>query len=266
MNRGNKYAGSIPDTYHNYLVPLIFDAYALDLARRAAIEDTAAVLETAAGTGVLSEYLANILPPSVRIVATDLNPAMLAVAEQQFSGQSNITFEVASGTDLPFDSGSFDTVLCQFGIMFFPDIDLGYREARRVLKPGGRLIFNVWDVLAENGFSRAVHEAALSLDPENPPGFLSSPYAYSDVAMITQQLEHAGFSDVTAEVLRDESHAASVRDVSLALAAGSPLALQLEERGLEATAVDDIEALLLKEFGPGPVSAPMQAIIFTATA
>ena len=264
MNSENKYSGSVPDTYNEYLVPLIFDVYAADLAKRVTIKGEAAVLETAAGTGVLTEYLARVLPQSSQIIASDINPAMMGIAERNLAGQSNIVFQAASGTELPFDDCSFDSVLCQFGIMFFPDIDLGYREAHRVLKQGGELIFNVWDSLDKNHFSRAVHEAAISLDSDNPPDFLKLPYAYNDIDLIKSQLLVAGFSDVSVEVINEKSQASSVRDIAVALAAGSPLAMQLAERGLSETAVDDIEDLLHKEFGDGKVSAPMQAIVFHA--
>ena len=263
-NKENKYAGSVPDTYHDYLVPLLFDAYAKDLAERVNVPVGGAVLETASGTGVLTRYLLDALPDNARLVATDLNPAMLEVAERNLGKGGNIEFGVANGIDLPSDDDSFDAVVCQFGVMYFPDIALGYREAARVLKPGGEFIFNVWDSLDENDFSRAVYQAALSLDQENPPDFLKLPYAYHDVAKIRQQLEAAGFSEVDTVTLPKESRADSARDVALGLAAGSPLAAQLADRGIANQALDIIEAALMREFGDGEVSAPMQATVINA--
>lgn len=260
----NTYAGSIPDTYHQYLVPLIFAEYADDLAARVTAPTGGVVLETAAGTGVLTERLINALGADTRIVATDINPAMLAVAEETLSGSAELSCQVANGVELPFDDDSFDTVVCQFGLMFFPDIDQGYREARRVLKEGGELIFNVWDTLQSNDFSRAVHEAALRLDEENPADFLRLPYLYNDIDSINMQLGEAGFSEITAEVLPLQSTAPSAHDVAIALAAGSPLAAQLQERGMQERALDEITQALEQEFGSGEVSAPMQAIVFHA--
>ncbi len=260
----NKYAGSIPDIYHRYLVPLIFDAYARDLAERVEVPAGGAVLETAGGTGVLTRHLLDILPETIRIVATDINPAMLEVAETNLGMAKNIRFQVANGIELPFEDNSFDVVICQFGVMFFPDIVRGYREAVRVLKPGGQFIFNVWDVLEKNIFSSAVHEAAMALAPGNPPDFLKFPYAYSDVSEITRQLEAAGFTDIGSTVLPKESRADSARDVALALAAGSPLATQLAERGLAEKGIEVIEAELRQRFGGSTVTAPMQAIVIKA--
>ncbi|MGI9308806.1 MAG: class I SAM-dependent methyltransferase [Gammaproteobacteria bacterium] len=260
----NKFSGSVPETYHRYLVPLIFTDYAEDLARRVTAQAGGAVLETAAGTGVLTECLAQHVPSDMRIVATDFSPAMLAVAEAQLPPADNLSFQEANGIDLPFEDHSFDTVVCQFGVMFFPDIDQGYREARRVLKAGGEFIFNVWDTLAENTFARIVHEAALGLDADNPPDFLRIPWSYNDIDALSAQLRQAGFSDVTVKVLPKESTAPSARDVALALGAGSPLAMQLEERGLLEKAVDHFSSILEEQFGTGAVAAPMQAIVFQA--
>ncbi len=264
MATENKYKGSLPDTYHRYLVPLIFSAYADDLARRVSVVEGATILETAAGTGVLTEYLARNLPSATKIVATDLNPAMLEVAQNNLAGFANTIFEVANGVDLPYEDASFDTVLCQFGVMFFPDLSQGYREAYRVLKPGGELIFNVWDTLDKNHLSRAVHESVTKLDVESPPDFLKQPYVYNDIEGIKTQLKDAGFSEISVEVLKKESRAKSAREVALALAVGSPLAAQLAERGLADIAVASIEADLVSEFGNGEISAPMQAIVFHA--
>ena len=213
---------------------------------------------------MLTECLANMLSRETKIVATDLNPAMLAVAERNLVNFKNTVFKVADGVDLPFGDASFDTVVCQFGVMFFPDLAQGYREANRVLKHGGELIFNVWDALDKNHLSRVVHESAIRLDVEDPPNFLERPYAYNDINVITTQLAEAGFFDISVEVLEKTSHANSAREVAAALASGSPLAAQLSERELSDVAVDTLETDLVSKYGDGEISAPMQAIVFHA--
>lgn len=265
MSTENIFKGSIPNTYHEYLVPLIFSAYAEDLASRVSVSDDATILETAAGTGVLTECLANRLPSEVKIIATDLNSTMLDIAREYLAGRSNISFDVANAIDLHYNDDSFDAVLCQFGVMFFPDLARAYQETHRVLKPGGEFVFNVWDSLDTNYFPRAVHESVIKLDQANPPDFLKLPWGYHDVDVIKRQLEDAGFRDIGVDVLTKQSHADSARNVALALAAGSPLAAQLAERGLS-DAVETVEADLLDEFGEGEISAPMQAIVFHAVA
>lgn len=259
----NVYVGSVPDTYHRYLVPLLFEAYARDLADRVSVV-AGAVLELACGTGVLTERLLARLPEAVQLVATDINADMLSVAEVHLGGAANLDCRIANGVELPFADASFDVVICQFGVMFFPDITAGYREAARVLKPGGRLLFNVWDSLEHNGFSRSVHEVVVTLDSENPPDFLSLPYAYCSVDETSGQLRDAGFSRVDAITVAKRSRAASPLDVALGLAAGSPLAAQLAARGIGSEAVDAIAERLAQEYGPAEISAPMQAIVFEA--
>ena len=261
----NRFSGSVPDTYHRYLVPLIFEDYAIDLAGRLKVPPGGAVLETAAGTGVLTRHLMRQVPSDVRIMSTDFSPAMLAVAEANLPPAENVSHKEANGIDLPFDDKSFDAVVCQFGVMFFPDIEQGYREARRVLKKGGEFIFNVWDKLAHNEIPRIVHEVALSLDETDPPDFLKIPWSYNETDTIRAQLERAGFRDVRVRVSTKECTAPSAHEIAIALGAGSPLALQLDERGLSEVAIERFREALEERFGEGPVSAPMQAIVFQAS-
>ncbi|MEJ2140247.1 MAG: class I SAM-dependent methyltransferase [Gammaproteobacteria bacterium] len=260
----NKFSGSVPETYHRYLVPLIFADYADDLAARLSVAAGGSVLETAAGTGVLSERLIRQVSGDVRLVITDVSPAMLEVAQANLPPADNASFQEANGIDLPFDDQAFDALVCQFGVMFFPDIDQGYREARRVVKQGGEFVFNVWDTLTTNEIPQLVHEVALSLDENNPPDFLKTPWSYNDVDGIVEQLENAGYSDVNVTVLTRECAATSAREIALALGKGSPLAIQLEERGLTDVAVEKFTAALEERFGTGRITAPMQAIVFHA--
>src|SRR5215469_11847475 len=163
------FAGSIPAFYDRYLGPLLFEPYARDLAGRLANIAQGRVLETAAGTGIL----VRTLPEAVAIVATDLNQPMIDFAAAQ-PGGGRVTWRQADALALPFEEKSFDAVACQFGVMFFPDKRAAYREARRVLKPGGRFVFSVWDRLAENELSQIVSETVAALFSEDQPRFLGS--------------------------------------------------------------------------------------------
>ena len=188
------FAGSIPETYDRFLVPLIFESYARDLAERLARVEPREVLETAAGTGVLTRA-ASRLPAQARIVATDLNLPMLDHAQRR-SHDGRITWRQADALALPFEDQSFDVVACQFGAMFFPDKVQGYREARRVLKPGGRFLFNVWDRISENEFADVVTQALATLFPQDPPRFMARiPHGYHDVEKIRKELMAAGFKE-----------------------------------------------------------------------
>ena len=176
------FAGSIPKLYEEYLVPLIFQPYAEDLAARLGTHMPARVLELAAGTGVLTRQLASVLPEAVSITATDLNRPMLDMA-QAIGTTRPVAWREADAMRLPFEDGAFDAVVCQFGVMFFPHNPPAFAEARRVLRPGGRLLFSVWDRIEENDFAHTGTTALGSMFPADPPRFLArTPHGYHDLA------------------------------------------------------------------------------------
>jgi ubiquinone/menaquinone biosynthesis C-methylase UbiE len=259
------FAGSIPENYQRYLVPIIFEDYASDLAERVNAPAGAAVLELACGTGVVTRHLRSSLPDTVHLVATDLNPGMLEAAQSTLGGATGVEFQVADATDLPFEDASFDAVVCQFGVMFFPDKSRGFAEAERVLKPGGQLHISVWDSLERNSLSKLAHETMLSLSADDPIMFMALPFSYHDAGEIEETLKAAGFADITFEVQARESRADSANDVVMGLIAGSPLAAELEERSLTDQGRAAIESALISNYGDGEISAPMQAIIFSAS-
>jgi len=260
------FAGSIPEIYDRFLVPLFFESYARDLAERLTRVAPQEVLETAAGTGVLTRAIAARLPAQARIVATDLNQPMLNHAQRQ-SHDSRITWRQADALALPFADQSFDAVVCQFGAMFFPDKVQGYREARRVLKRGGHFFFNVWDRISENEFADVVTQALATLFPNDPPRFLArTPHGYHDVETIRAQLTAAGFAEISVETVDGKSRASSPRDPAIAYCEGTPLRNEIEARDasrLEAATQTAAEALE-RRFGKGPIEGRIRAHVFAA--
>jgi ubiquinone/menaquinone biosynthesis C-methylase UbiE len=218
------FAGSIPEIYDRFLVPLIFEPYAVDLAGRVAALAPNDVLETAAGTGVLTRALAERLSPSTHIVATDLNQPMLdQAARRQHAGP--IQWKQADALALPFADRSFDIVACQFGVMFFPDKVQGHSEARRVLRPGGRLLFNVWDRLSENEFPDVVTQALAEVFPDDPPRFMvRTPHGHHDAGQIRRDLEAAGFGDIGVEAVTSPSPSVRARHYATRSRRAMPLA------------------------------------------
>jgi ubiquinone/menaquinone biosynthesis C-methylase UbiE len=260
------FAGSIPEIYDRFLVPLIFESYALDLAKRLVETDPRDVLETAAGTGVLTRAIASQLPASARIVATDLNQPMLNhAAAHRYAGQ--IEWRQADAVALPFADQSFDAVACQFGVMFFPDKVQGYKEARRVLKPGGRFFFNVWDRISENEFADVVTEALAAVFPHDPPRFMArTPHGYYDVERIRHELNAAGFTNISVDAVDDKSKAASPREPAIAYCQGTPLRNEIEARDasrLEHATKQAAEALA-QRFGSGAIEGRIRAFVMTA--
>jgi ubiquinone/menaquinone biosynthesis C-methylase UbiE len=262
-----EFAGSIPDIYDRYFVPLIFDAYAQDLAGRAAKTGARQVLETAAGTGVFTRAVASRLPADARIVATDLNQPMLDRAKARQSLDGRIEWKLADALALPFEDRTFDVVACQFGAMFFPDKVQGYKEAHRVLKPGGCFLFNVWDRISANEFADGVTEALANLFPDDPPRFMArTPHGYHDVSRIRAELAAAGFADISIDAVDARSKAASARDVAIAYCQGSPLRNEIEARGasrLEEATECAAEALA-RRFGHGAIDGRIRAFVIAA--
>jgi ubiquinone/menaquinone biosynthesis C-methylase UbiE len=263
------FAGSIPEIYDSYLVPLIFEAYASDLARRVVEGSAARVLETAAGSGVVTRALAPLLDNSARYLVSDLNQPMHERAASRQDADERIAWQQADALDLRFQDHSFDAVCCQFGAMFFPDRIAGYRETLRVLKPGGRFLFNVWDRIEENDFARIVTDAAGTVFPSDPPRFLArTPHGYHDVAQIEAELRAAGFLAIEIVTLEERSSAASARDPAIAYCQGTPLRNEIEARDPNAleTVTERAAKAIAKAYGDGPVSGKIQGHVIVARA
>jgi ubiquinone/menaquinone biosynthesis C-methylase UbiE len=261
-----RFAGSIPALYDRYLGPLIFEPYASDLAERLAGLAPQRLLETAAGTGIATRALARVLPQAASIVATDLNQAMVDFAVAR-TNADNLAWRQADALGLPFDDGAFDAVVCQFGVMFFPDKRAGFREALRVLKPGGRFVFNVWDRIEHNEAAQTVTDAVAALFPEDPPQFLArTPHGHHDTAVLRAALADAGFTRVEVDTVEKRSRAASPRDPAIGFCQGTPLRNEIEARDPArlAEATDAAAEALAARFGPGPIDAKIQAHVITA--
>ena len=262
------FAGSIPELYDAYLVPLGFERYAEDLAERAAALAPKTVLETAAGSGCVTRALASRLASDARYTVTDLNQPMLDYAANKQRLDNRITWRQADALALPFDDTSFDAVVCQFGVMFFPDRIAGYCEARRVLRPGGSLLFNVWDRIEANEFAHVVTEAAALVFPDDPPRFLArTPHGYHDLEQIRDELGRAGFSQISITTLEETSSAPSPRHPAVAYCQGTPLRNEIESR--DASLLDHVTNEATKaiaaRFGGGAVTGKIRGHIVTAT-
>ncbi len=260
------FAGSIPEIYDRFMVPLIFEPYAADLAARIADAAPKNLLETAAGTGVLTRAIAARIP-GARLTATDLNQPMLNQAAAMQAGDDRITWRQADAMALPFEDKKFDVVACQFGAMFFPDKVAGYKEARRVLKPGGHFFFNVWDEISANEFADVVTQVLAELFPRDPPRFMArTPHGYHDVDKIRADLTAAGFTDIVIETVDHRSKAASPRDPAIAYCQGTPLRSEIETRDAARLeeATQAVTEAISRRFGKGPVDGLIRAHVVTA--
>jgi SAM-dependent methyltransferase len=260
------FVGSIPEFYENGLGPIIFADFAADIAQRAAATRPARVLETAAGTGIVTRRLRDMLPTGTHLVATDLNPPMLEAARGKFRPDERVQFQTADALSLPLQDASVDAVVCQFGVMFFPDKDKSYREVHRVLAPGGRYVFNVWDSPRFNPVARIAHETISSFFPADPPPFYTVPFSYYSIDPIKQSLIDAGFAEIAIFVIPREKDIPDIAGFARALVFGNPVIDQIRARG----GVDPnhvvaaIDKALRQEFSGSPPRMPLQAIVFEA--
>jgi ubiquinone/menaquinone biosynthesis C-methylase UbiE len=269
METDKAFAGSIPESYDRYMVPLIFEPYAADMAQRAASLSPSAILETAAGSGVVTRALVARLPRGANYVVTDLNQPMLDYAASRQPPDTRIKWRQADALALPFENATFDLVCCQFGAMFFPDRSSGYREARRVLKTGGHFLFSVWDRIEENVFADDVTNALAKIFPNDPPRFLArTPHGYHDTVLIRSELEDAGFSRVVIDTGAEQSRASSPRIPAVAYCQGTPLRNEIEARGAGKlqSATDYVASVIAGRHGSGEVAARIQAHVISAVA
>jgi len=262
-NTDSVFAGQVPKIYDEYFVPLIFQQYATDIASRVSAFRPSRVLEIACGTGVVTRALAESLPASVEIIATDLNQPMLDYAAGRGTKRP-VEWRQADALQLPFEDDLFDTVVCQFGVMFFPDKPRAFAEARRVLKSGGTCVFDTWDRIEDNEFANIVTDSLAAVFPDDPPRFMArTPHGYHDVDAVRADLEKGGFRSAQIDTVAHRSRADSPRIPAVAYCHGTPLRDEIVARDQvrldEATAV--CEKAIAARFGNGAVDSKIQAHI-----
>ena len=258
------FVGEIPQNYDRYLGPALFQPYAADLVAR--LDSPENVLELACGTGIVTRQLRDRLIPGAKIVATDLNESMLSYAKQKFETSETIDWKQADATDLPFADQTFDAVLCQFGMMFFPDKEQAAREVFRVLKPGGVFLFNVWDAIEENDLPHIAHTIISKFFNDNPPNFYELPFSFHDADKIELLLAQAGFRHIECSIVSMTAEAVSAREVTRGLVHGSPVIGAIRERDeSQIPAIENaIASQVAAQCGEAPVHARMRAVVCSA--
>jgi len=261
-----QFTDTIPRDYDTYLGPFLFEPFAADLAARFPAQSTCSLLETACGTGVSTELLQRALPTGTSIVATDASEAMLEVARERSGSLAGVRFLEADATRLPFEAGTFDAVASQFGLMFLPDKLEALREAHRVLRPGGRLIFNVWDDLASNPYVQVAQDAIATFFDTDPPQFLYLPWGFHDREMLSDLTAAAGFTRVEVHTVSLMAERPSSQEVATGLVRGNPTLNEIHGRanGSVDEVIEAVAEALGRRFGSAPFRAPMRAVVVTA--
>ena len=263
MGSDASWLDDMPQAYDGGLRSATFAPYAEVLAERAARLGPRDVLELAAGTGIVTEELVRALPDA-RVTATDLNPAMVDWGRQRVPGA---TWRVADAMHLDVPDDSVDLLVCQFGVMFFPDRVASFAEAARVLRPGGAYLFATWDVLETNEFESALTGILAELLPDDPPQFLArTPHGYHDPDVIRADVTAGGLEDDGIDRVELTGTAPSARVVTEGYGFGSPLRFDIARAGDVRTIVDAAAERMTDRFGTGPVTGKLAAFIVTARA
>lgn len=256
------FVGSIPELYDRHMGPVLFEPYAQELARRLPAQ-AVRVLEIAAGTGRVTRRL--LERPVTELVVTDLNPPMLEEARRRVGEDPRVTWTPADAQELPFPDGSFDAVVCAFGLMFVPDKPRALREMRRVLRPGGTLLLTTWDSLPNNPASDVLHHLALAACPGDPPTFMGIPFSLHDPVELRSFAQ--GFSEAEVTTVAHVGDAESADHLATGFVRGNPLWNQLVERDIDAAAFQARVAAALRErFGDRPCRSAISALLLTARA
>lgn len=265
-DRNAAFVGTIPENYDRYLGPVLFHPYADDLAGRLVVTPGIRVLEVACGTGLLTRRVLERVRGRGSLLATDLNEAMLAYGRAQVPAEPSLEWRQADATNLPLPDRAFDAVVCQFGLMFFPDKATGVREAFRVLGPGGVYLFNVWDAIERNRFARITHETVAGFFPADPPQFYTVPFGFHDPETIRKVLAEAGFTRIEWTYVEKTGTSPAAADLAIGLIDGNPILGAILERRPEA--LPDIRkavaAQIAAQLGDRPVRCALRAIVFSA--
>jgi ubiquinone/menaquinone biosynthesis C-methylase UbiE len=261
-----QFVGSIPEIYDRHLGPVLFEPYATDLAARIKVGPEAKVLEVACGTGILTRRMRDILAPGATLVATDLNEPMLAHAARKFRPGERVEWRQVDACALPMPDASMDAVVCQFGYMFVPDRPLALREARRVLRPGGLLAFNVWGSLQDNPIAQVAHDTIGSFFPDDPPTFYQVPFSMHDRAELEQLVSGAGFNAPVIDTIRLMGESPSARELAVGLVQGNPVVAAIQERGTVPveTIVDRMTDAVRRLAGDRPARVALVGYVVTA--
>lgn len=261
MAKTDFFKHSAPSLYDRFMGPLLFEPYARYVAERLAVLEPNRILETAAGTGIVTRAVSEVVPEA-QIVATDINPALVEFAAKQLRSD-RVTCHPADAQDLPFEDESFDLVLCLFGVMFFPDKVRANTEARRVLRTGGRYILVTFDRLDLNPIPQAAGEAVATLFADDPRYMERGPFSYSDATLVKRDLRAAGFEDPGLETVELSSRVIA-QEAAQGIVLGSPFRAEIER--LEPSALTRAVTAVTEALRPWDgKNAPMSAHIATAT-
>lgn len=261
-NAAYKFTGNDAANYEAYLGPLIFEPSAVEFLTHLERIPAGSILETSCGTGRLTKRLRQGFP-AANLTATDISQDMLSLAKDRLTNEA-VEFKVADGQQLPFDDETFDLVVNQYGLMFFPDKRKGFTEAYRVLKPGGHFAFATWDRTLDTPLFR------LTIDENIVPFFNGEdttrfylPFSLYGQRQLNEFLSNAGFRNTKVILVNFQGSTDSPMNIVNGLFLRHPLGKEVKEKdpGAVSRIAGAIERSLIDHFGPGPFSFGLKAWI-----
>lgn len=260
-----KITGNDASDYEEHLGPLIFEPAANALLSHLVTLPANTILELACGTGRVTKHLRINFPVAARLIATDINPGMLDIAQQQLNDPS-ITFQLADAQQLPFTDQSFDLIVNQFGLMFLPDKQGGVHEAFRVLKPGGHFVFTTWDHAANMAlFKLIIDELIVPVFKEEDTSRFYTPFSLHNPDVLNTYLEQAGFKNHQVTFMKFKGHADSPKHIVNTYFLKHPLGREVKARSPADfdRIAHEMEQKLIQQFGPGAFEFELSALIGT---
>ncbi|HTH57969.1 MAG TPA: methyltransferase domain-containing protein [Cyclobacteriaceae bacterium] len=259
------FTGSIPKNYDEHMGPMFFEDYAIEIASRIDRSTVQIALELSCGTGRVTNHIRKALRPAARLIASDISPDMLKIAQEKLKNTS-IEWRSIDFTKIPFDNASIDLVVCSFGYMFAENKTTAFAEALRVLRPGGTLILSTWDKLESNGASNVFRTIIKKYFGDRLPESYKIPYSMNDPEAIREELTKAGFSKIKIELIEKQSVSESAKKATIGMVQGGSLYNEIIK--INPAWVDQISAEVEKEltekYGAAPMKAPMKALITQA--
>jgi ubiquinone/menaquinone biosynthesis C-methylase UbiE len=255
---------TIAKNYDDLLGPFIFEPYAVDLVNRIDLRQVKNVLEIASGTGRVTKHLSEKLPLGAKLTATDLNLGMIALAAQRITNE-NIDWHTADMQALPFEDNVFDLVVCQFGIMFPPDRVKALKEIRRVLKPGGQLVFNTWGPIEQNHAWQITSEVVNSFMGNTASDtFRNGPFSLDNEKVVLELLHEAGFDDNNAVSVTLTSETLSAAGASKGFIEGLPIlgVIKANVPQLLPAILEKLEKEFNKQLGEQLLKTRLNALVF----
>jgi ubiquinone/menaquinone biosynthesis C-methylase UbiE len=253
------------ELYDQYLGPMFFEPYAIEIASRIEPSSTQVALELAAGTGRVTRHLRHRLLPSAKLIASDISEDMLQVAKEKLKDE-NIDWQIIDAQQLPFETNSIDLVVCCLGLMFVPDRLKALSEVYRVLRTGGMFIFSTWDKLETVGASSVYRNIVKQYLIGPLPGSYDLPTSMHDESIIKPSLLDAGFSKISIEKVSKQSYCSSAKEAAEGLTMRGAIYHEIMSRNPES--IGEIKNLVEKElsekYGSAPMVAPMSAVISQA--